>query len=561
MRTKPILVVAALFLSLAAFAQHNEEVTIEGSFRPTLNQGDKILLKPDTPEQHFEMPSATVEMHDIAHHFMLNLERISPLNYNTKNLQDSDAANNFLMAGIGTRISPVFLYRHNSKLSKTLGLGVGIKHYSSWLGIKDYAPSGFMNNAFEVGLTSSRFRDLLVNGNVYYKNDVIHYYGVRTDEWTGSEAALAHAAPRQTYNTVGLHAEMASTTTKLRELRHQGSIDYHYLFSRLGPSEHFVGLDYGLSYANNWWGDKNNPQLAGADFQFRVSNNVVWMQLNPYFEMRDAFYRLHLGAKVDAKASGAGVDSRVTVHPDLRGSLFVFDNRLEFYAGLNGGRKVNTYSELVGQNPFLGNIIQPNLSNVKLGFDGGLRTNVMNSLDIHFGVRYRHTDNDVFFRQLVTPGTAGLSVDQPYNTYDVIYDETHLVSVLANVRWLPMDRLSLDAGFAYNNYTMTNEAHPWYRPAVEGKLKASYQFNEDLLLNASLLYQGGRYAQHDTGLTQFSVVKLKDVFDLGLGADYNVQDEFTAFVKVDNLFHQKYQLYYDYPVTGIEFFAGIKMRF
>jgi len=25
--------------------------------------------------------------------------------------------------------------------------------------------------------------------------------------------------------------------------------------------------------------------------------------------------------------------------------------------------------------------------------------------------------------------------------------------------------------------------------------------------------------------------------------------------------HQKYQLYYDYPVGGIQFFAGLKMRF
>ena len=59
----------------------------------------------------------------------------------------------------------------------------------------------------------------------------------------------------------------------------------------------------------------------------------------------------------------------------------------------------------------------------------------------------------------------------------------------------------------------------------------------------------------------FEAKKMKDVFDLSFGADYKVHDQVSAFVLLDNVACQKYQLYYNYPVTGIQFFAGVKLRF
>ena len=38
-------------------------------------------------------------------------------------------------------------------------------------------------------------------------------------------------------------------------------------------------------------------------------------------------------------------------------------------------------------------------------------------------------------------------------------------------------------------------------------------------------------------------------------------DQVTAFALLDNVAHQKYELYYNYPVTGIQFFAGVKLKF
>lgn len=552
MRIKNIAIALALFLSATAFAQHNEEVTIEGTYRPKVNKVAKILIQPEKPLQSFEMPDTEVKVLDIEHSFPLEFEKLSPLSYNGQKGQTPKPAKNFLMAGFGSRISPLFLYKHNSKLTKNLGLGVGIKHYSSWLDMKDYAPSSFMNNAFDIGLTSNKYKNVQLGGSVYYKNDMCHYNGFES---------------QQVYNTIGARFDLASTPTRNGEFVNDLDLDYHYLFGKLGGGrEHDADLNYDLAYVDSWWGKKNHPQTMGMALGVQYANtgfsdqpNVDRMvfKVNPYFEMKDDFYRLHLGVRLDGGTKFESTEGLLTVHPDLKGSLFVLNNILEFYAGMNGGRKLYTYSDLINENPFVGSALDLEVTTEKLGFEGGIRTNILKTVDLHVGVRYRHTLNDPFY---VVRGRMvdGVPVD---NLFNVFYDETYLTTVMADVRWLAFDKVTVDAGATYNKYQMTLLDHALFRPELEARLKLNYTPIPSLLLYSSFLYQDGRYARLQASVLTEPSVKLKAVYDLGLGADYKVSEDVTVFAKVNNLLHQKYQLYYNYPVNGIEFFAGLKMTF
>ena len=562
-------------MALSATAQHDEQVTVEGKYRPKVNKVNKLQLTPETPQPSYAYPNTEVNPKEAKQKFALDLEKIAPTGFAAKKDQLVTPTKNFLMAGLGTRLSPVFLYKHNSMLTKTLGLGVGIKHNSSWLNIKDYAPSSCMNNAFDVNLTTSKFDGIQLDGGVFYKNDMVHYYGVNLAEMPLTDEQIELYCPRQTYNTIGGHLGIASTSTRVGELSHSGNLDYQYTFDRFGAKEHFVGLEYGLGYTQNWWGDKNHPQKVGLDLGFQYDGFApagyvgirIFFKVNPFFEMKDEFYRLHLGVWTDGVWGDELDDSFFAIRPDVSGSLFVLNKKLEFYAGLKGGRKLVRFSEVVEENPFLNTQFLPNHSfsvflaeNVKLGFEGGVRTNIAEIVDLHLGVRYRHTENDPFYVLKYD------YVDNAVicNRFNLLYDETKTVSVLADMRVKLRNSLTADLGFAYNSCSPTTEEYAWYRPTTEGKLKLTYDFNDKLAFNTTLLYQGGRYAEvpeNGDNTATYSTQKLKDVFDLSLGADYKVNDQITAFALLDNVAHQKYQLYYNYPVTGIQFFAGVKLRF
>ena len=197
------------------------------------------------------------------------------------------------------------------------------------------------------------------------------------------------------------------------------------------------------------------------------------------------------------------------------------------------------------------------VTTVKLGFEGGVRTNLMKTMDLHAGVRYRHTMNDPFYTVL-SQTFSGHAVN---NRFDVFYDDSRVVSVLADLRWLAFDKVTIDAGFAYHKYHTAILDHALYRPEMEAKLKLNYDPTQQLSLYSSFLFQGGRYGRVDSPLLTTPSFRLKPVMDLGIGADYKVSDELTVFGKIDNLLHQRYELFVNYPVTGFQFFAGVKMRF
>ena len=569
-----ILITALALLAVSAFAQHDEQVTVEGKYRPKVNKVSKLQLTPETPQPSYNFPSSEVSPKEARQKFALDLEKIAPTGYAAKNDKLVDPTQNFIMAGLGTRLSPLFLYKHNSMLTKTLGLGVGIKHNSSWLNMKDYAPSSYMNNAFDINLTTSRFDGFQIDGGVYYKNDMYHFYGMNLTEFpvTLTEAQIEKACPRQTYNTVGGHLGLTSTTTRVGELSHDAHLDYFYLLDR----EHNIDLGYTLGYAGNFWGNKNHPQKLGLDLGFQYDYckgqesylyvvDRIWFKVTPFFEMSDEFYRLHLGIRLDGTTKDGEDDHFMAVRPDLSGSLFVLDKKLEFYAGLNGGRQLLRFSDLVNDNPFVNPDINPSLctQNVKIGFEGGIRTNIAEVVDLHLGVRYRHTEKDLFYINrpvsMYFPIPEGFEIPI-WNNYELVYDETQTVNVLADVRVKLRNSLTADMGFAYNSCEPAVEEHAWYRPTTEGKLKLTYDINDKLAANTTFLYQGGRYAKlfGDTGSHSEA---LKDVYDLSIGADYKISDQITAFALLDNVANQKYELYYNYPVTGIQFFAGVKLRF
>ena len=351
-------------------------------------------------------------------------------------------------------------------------------------------------------------------------------------------------------------------------------MDYHHTFDNTFAKEHFAGVEYGFGYTQNWWGNKSHPQRIGMDMALQYEyfdsshldqttmpvanrNDLYLLKVNPFFEMNDEFYKLHLGVRLDGVNRVQNKDKFLAVRPDISGSLFVLNKKLEFYAGLNGGRKLLTYNDFIGENPFVGCDLAVLAQNVKLGFDGGLRTNIADVVDLHLGVRYRHTDNDPFF---VVQGRMadGFAVN---NMFGLVYDETHLVSVVADVRWLALDKVTVDAGATYNKYQLSVLDRALFRPELEARLKVNYDPTQALSLYSSFLFQDGRYARTQAPQTTTPSFKLKPLMDLGIGADYRVRDELTVFAKVNNLLHQKYLLYYNYPVNGIEFFAGVKMTF
>ena len=125
MKTKT-LIISILFVCIAFVAnaqQHNEQVTVEGSYRPQIKRSERLVKMPDTPENKFNIPDYKAETKDFNYGYNMEFEAMSAVSYKAD--YGVEEKNNFLKAGLGTRLSPLFLFRHYSDLSRTMSIGVG----------------------------------------------------------------------------------------------------------------------------------------------------------------------------------------------------------------------------------------------------------------------------------------------------------------------------------------------------------------------------------------------------------------------------------------------------
>jgi outer membrane cobalamin receptor len=74
-----------------------------------------------------------------------------------------------------------------------------------------------------------------------------------------------------------------------------------------------------------------------------------------------------------------------------------------------------------------------------------------------------------------------------------------------------------------------------------------------------LFYTGKRYARIGSGVIMDT--ELDGFFDINLGADYAISEKFSVFLTATNLLNNNYEIYYSFPVQGINVMAGVVLKF
>lgn len=566
MRNKA-LILSILFVIIGFFANaqsHNEQVTVEGSYRPQIKRSERLVKTPETPDNEFNIPNYKADARDFNYGYNMEIETLSAISYKAE--YGVEGKNNFLKAGIGTRISPVFLFHHYSDISRNMSIGVGVKHYSSWLDQKNYKKSSFMNNAFNV-MAVNKFRGGQLRSFVDYKYDMYHLRAY--DDIENPNGRNIHS--------MNVGAKWLSNGSSYRDFYTEFGGDYRATWIPGGTTEHQFNGNAHVAYSDDWIDNKNINELqtfaADVDLNYdNVYQGQLLVAVNPYFTMSGDFYHIHAGVRVDFKTG-----DNVGFYPDVLGSVFVLDNSLEFYAKFGGRSKINTFADIIAENPFVTtnftNFSEFGYEKTKFDFQAGVKSKIANNIDAHLGVRYRTIKNSVFY---ILDYDFYVVYDEDATVYhlqafDVLFNDYNVVNILADVHWKAMEKLDIAAELSINGYTMKPQLQTlsnasetanlygkaWYKPGFTMTLRGDYSLDETWNLNAAIMILGKRWALNLDNVPE----QLKPAFDVQVGADYKIQEDLAAFAEIHNLFNNKYQLYYNYPSLGFELFAGIKYRF
>ncbi len=553
-RKVPFLFALLMAVSATSFSQdkHNEQVTIVGTYDPSINQAYKINAKPTMPEFNFQTGQYEFRSLDFRQPTRITLKPLKPAAVRVDRREP--VYNNYLKAGIGSWLTPMVDFVHGSSKKGNHNLNIRLFHISSFKNIPDYSPSPFSNTLAAIGYDKTSGKTIISIGAKYEMN-TNRYYGFNPDIFPNvNEDNL-----KQMFNLVKANIGFRSNNKKKDKFDYDINLSSYYYFDRYKTSETDVNLDFNLAKAFKVT-RKLDYQHLGVEGSVNYSiNKDTVNRLNnmlatfiPYFKARYGIISFKAGLNFTYLNWDKG---HFYFYPILDVNVTLIKESLTLYAGVDGEPVKNSYLNMSTENPWVISIIPISWQNNQFNVYGGFRGNVARSFGFNLKAGWLKFKNMAFF--VNTGDVWGVS---PLNKFTVVFDDGSVFTTSGELSFTLKDNLKLWLSGEYNIYSLDTLAQPWHKPLSKLSFGGSYLIAKKVFVWTELFSYGKRYAKIKTP-TPSEGILLESFFDINLGVTYYITKDMSVFLNGTNLLNWNYERFFNYPVQGLQIMGGIGYRF
>ena len=255
---------------------------------------------------------------------------------------------------------------------------------------------------------------------------------------------------------------------------------------------------------------------------------------------------------------------------------FAATDEFKFYAGVDGGLKLNTYADLLEQNPYLVSDQELRATETKYKFYFGLRGDVNQQIKYDFSAGFGKM-NDILFFKANNLFNQNVDYNRPAydfaNTFSAVYDNGTISEAKASVQYFPLANLAFDAELNFEKYNLDNTENIYYKPLVRASLGGKYlMLDKKLTLGAKAIFNTDQttnsFEMNNGGINPNVFLsnennndKVGGFADLNLSAEYKVHKNFSIFAHGNNLLNTNYQTFKGYKVLGAQILGGVKISF
>ena len=235
--------------------------------------------------------------------------------------------------------------------------------------------------------------------------------------------------------------------------------------------------------------------------------------------------------------------------PNVFAEAQVKEKTFLIQAGWIGRYTKNTYRNLTAFNPFLTTIpFQKNTKEIE--YYGGIKATVGKHFSFNLkGGIVSFNDMPLFINDTATDNKA-------FN----ISNEKSVQSlrIHGDLSFINQDKFTLTAGLTFNGYTLLqSNAKAWNTVPMEITSSLRWWAFKQVLLKADLYaFSGGNYLTKGNKAQSFS-----GGTDISVGAEFKVNNRFSAWIDINNIANQKYQRWHAYEVYGLNVLGGIRVSF
>jgi len=228
----------------------------------------------------------------------------------------------------------------------------------------------------------------------------------------------------------------------------------------------------------------------------------------------------------------------------------LIENKLSVFGGAVGNLHQQTLRGFTQENPWISPNVNLAHTNEIVKASFGLQASPVNNIGLKVQGSYSLNKNLYFF------------INNPSDTtrFDIAY-ENESIGILNISGELSADFNSFKTIFrsSFYNYDLgENIQEAWHRPRLVNNLMMKYNHQGRLFFDLNFYHLNGlRTLNINTGEN----IELDDIFDLNVKGEYQVLENITAFVSLENLLTQNYQRYLNYDSRGLRVILGGSFSF
>ena len=481
---------------------------------------------------------------------------------------------NYVKIGFGYPITPLAeLSIHNARDKKN-SYGLNARHFSYWaqpIGkeMSKYVYHPFSDTRAEI-YYNHFFRKHTLYTSVGYNHEAARYYGFPQysyDEYYRSKDyrdslknnfhhLKAELGIRSNYTLeekvlkYDAHVNYDFLRTNHKDMEHHvalnGFFGYDARFMKISGSQHYR-MDVIFNYINNNW-------LIDST---RRKDNSFHFELRPTMQFTIKEYHIRVGLGIPIIHNQG--KTKVPLYPIAEFQLGVIPGIMNIYAGVDGKITYNSLSELLYENPYL----KPGLDPLRftanpIGFNSvyaGIKGNLVKKLNYHLGARYSRLNDMAFF---IIDTNCTLK-----NQFDVVYYKGGRFNATLNLNWEVINNLYLnfDAN-CWLYHFKDSMAVAWHKPLVNLAFSGKYVLKEKMIfsINFDMAFCAKALGQNPE-TKEWETQTMKPILDFGIGFEYLIKKNFSAFATIDNIACQHYAKYYNFKSFGINAIVGITYSF
>jgi len=255
---------------------------------------------------------------------------------------------------------------------------------------------------------------------------------------------------------------------------------------------------------------------------------------------------------------------------------FAAAKEFKFYGGVDGGLKINTYGDMLQENPFLVSDQYLKPTETKYHLYVGLRGDIDETIKYDVSAGYGKMRDIMFFKgnSIFDNGfTLNRSAYNFANTFSAVYDDGNVSDIKGSIQYFPLANLIIDGEIRFTKYDLKNYEDIYNVPLLNASIGAKYtMLDKKLLLGFKGIFASDRTTNSfaiegiaNPGMIYQSTENKNDKVggyaDLNLSAEYKFHKNFSIFALGNNLLSSKYQTYKGYKVLGAQILGGVKITF